>query len=167
MDKRELEEWRRRASLGEPRALLALAWEYFRGDVVPKDIDAAIALLRQLELKAPELARFNIAKIKYLEGDRSFVDDIQRDCAAGFGPALYLMAVYSKRKVGGDKGLREAIEYYRAAAQNGHLPSEFLVWRLSKLGLWQRLATAIPAHRTFMRVIAIRWRNIDDIRILT
>ena len=54
----------------------------------------AIALLRQLEEKSPELARFNIAKMKYLVGDASFKDDIQADCDAGFGPALYLMGIY-------------------------------------------------------------------------
>jgi TPR repeat protein len=164
----EHEELRRRAALGEARAQLQLAWEYAKGEIVPKNIDTAIGLLGQMESKAPQLARFNIAKIRYLEGDyRSFVEELRQDCAAGFGPALYLMGVYSKRKVGGDEGLREAIRYYRAAAQNGHLPSEFLVWRLGKLGLWQRFATAIPAHRTFMRLIAIRWRDEDDIRVLT
>jgi TPR repeat protein len=167
MNSAELEEFRQRAALGETAAQLKLAWEYFRGDVVPKDVDSAIELLRQVELKAPELARFNIAKIKLLEGDDSFVEDIRRDCAAGFGPTLYLMGVYSKKKAGGEKGLSEAIGYFRAAAQNGHLPSEFLVWRLSKLGFWQRLATAIPAHRTFIRMVGIRWRDTDDARILT
>jgi hypothetical protein len=166
MARTPLEELRRRAALGEPSALDELAWEYFRGEVVAKDIASATALLRQLELMAPEFARFNLAKIKYLEGDSSFVDDIRQDCAAGYGPALYLMGVYSLRKIGGDKGRIEALQYFRAAAQNGHLPSELEFWRHSKLGLWRRLATVIPIHRTLVRVVVLRRHNRNDTRIL-
>jgi hypothetical protein len=57
----------------------------------------AIALLRQMEETSPQLARFNIAKMKYLAGDASFQDDIRVDCDAGFGPALYLIRIYLKR----------------------------------------------------------------------
>jgi TPR repeat protein len=154
-----IEEYRQRADRGDTDALYLLAWEYYRGELVPKDVGAAIALFRQLEETQPLLARFSIAKIKYAEGDNSLVDDIRADCAAGFGPSLYLMGSYSLKKVGGKNGLASAIGYYSAAAQNGHWPSEFQVWRLSKLGLRRRLATAIPAFRALQRVLAARWRN--------
>jgi hypothetical protein len=63
MDKlEEHEELRRRAALGEARAQLQLAWEYAKGEIVTKNIDTAIGLLREMESKAPQLARFNIAK---------------------------------------------------------------------------------------------------------
>ena len=167
MNNTTLEEYRRRAKRGEPNAQLELAWEYMKGEALPKDIDAAFALLRELEVAAPRLARFNIAKIKYLLGDQTFAEEIRADCEAGFGPSLYLMGVYSKQRVNGEKGLREAINYFRFAAREGHLPSEFQVWRIAKVGTWQRLATTIPAFLTFIRMVGIRWRDVDDIRILT
>lgn len=161
------DEYRRRAAQGDPNAQLALAWEYMKGDALPKNVDTAFAILRELEVTAPKLARFNIAKMKYLLSDWTFAEEIRGDCDAGFGPALYLMGVYSKQKVGGDNGLREAIEYFLSAARHGHLPSEFQAWKLAKLGARRRLATLIPAYVTFIRMLIIRWRDIDDIRILT
>jgi TPR repeat protein len=159
-----LEEYRRRAAMGDTEALFYMAWYYFKGRLVSKDLQVAIAFLRQLEEKSPELARFNIAKMKYFEGDASLKDDIQIDCDAGFGPALYLMAANSYR----DRGQifsSEAIRYFQAAAQSGHLPSKVLLWRHSKLGFWRRLATAIPVCSTALRFIAIKVRNSNDVRV--
>ncbi len=162
---RSQEEYRRRAATGDTEALFYLAWDYFKGRLVSKDVQMAMALLRQLEEKSPEFARFNIAKMKYLEGDESLKDDIQADCNAGFGPALYLMAANSYRK-GGQIGKSEALEYFRAAAQSGHIPSKIWVWRLSMLGFWGRFATAIPVYLMGFRFIAIKVRNYNDVRVL-
>lgn len=151
--------------MGDPEALFYLAWDYFKGRLVEKDVQAAIALLRQLEEKSPEWARFNIAKMKYREGDVSLKDDIKIDCDTGFGPALYLMATDSFRK-GGQLGKSEALGYFRAAAQSGHIPSKIWVWRLSKLGFWRRLATAIPVYLMGFRFIAIKVRDPNDVRVL-
>jgi TPR repeat protein len=159
-----IDEIRRRAALGEARAQLEFAWEYVRGDVIPKDLNAAIAILRQMETNAPELARFNIAKIKLLENDDSGLDELEKDCKKGFGPACYLMGVYAKQRKG---DLERAIVYWRAGADSGHLPSEYLVWRSGQMSLWRRITTVIPAHRLFIRLLGLRWRNVDDIRILT
>ena len=106
------------------RKLFYLAWDYFKRRLVPRDLQMAIALLRQLEEKSPELARFNIAKMKYLVGDDSIKDDIQADCDAGFGPALYLVAANSYKKRG-QIGSGEAMRYFRAAAHSGHLYPRF------------------------------------------
>jgi TPR repeat protein len=163
----KVEEYRQQAAGGDPDAMYRLAWEYFRGEFVPEDVGAAIAQLRQWEGTNPELARFNIAKMKYAEGDNSFIDDIRADCAAGFGPSLYLMGVHSLNRVEGEAGQAHAIEYFGAAAQNGHLPSQFFVWKLSKLGLWQRLATAIPALRAALATAVAAWRNENNERTLT
>jgi hypothetical protein len=76
------------------------------------------------------------------------------------------MGMYSRRRIGGDQGRREALEYFRAAAEHGHLPSELQFWRHSKLGLWRRLATIISVHYTLIRVVTLRRRNVNDIRIL-
>ncbi|OAF19869.1 SEL1-like repeat protein [Bradyrhizobium neotropicale] len=163
----KVEEYREQAARGDPDAQYRLAWEYFRGEFVPKDVDAAIAQLRQWEKTNPELARFNIAKIKYAEGDSSFIDDIRSDCAAGFGPSLYLMGVYFLNRVGEESGRKSAIEYFGAAAQNGHLPSQYFVWKLSRLGFRRRLATAIPAFRAALAVAVAAWHNQNDERTLT
>jgi len=160
----DFEEYRRRAAMGDTEALFYVAWEYFKGRVVSKDLQVAIGLLRQLEEKSPELARFNIAKMKYFVGDASLKDDIQADCDAGFGPALYLMAGNSYRKRG-QIGSSEALRYFRAAAQSGHLISKIWLLRLSKPGFWGRLATAIPMCLTGLRFIAIRVRNSNDVRV--
>jgi TPR repeat protein len=161
---RSQEEYRRRAAMGDTDALFHLAWDYFKGRLVAKDTPMAIALLRRLEKKSPEFARFNIAKMKYLEGDESLKDDIQADCDAGFGPALYLMAANSYRK-GGQVGLIEAFGYFRAAAQSGHLLSKVWVWRLSNPRFWRRLMTAVPACLTVLRFVAIKVRNSRDVRV--
>jgi hypothetical protein len=162
---RSQEEYRRRAAMGDTEALFYLAWDYFKGRLVAKDVQKAISLLRQLEEKSPQWARFNIAKMKYLEGDASLKDDIQADCEAGFGPSLYLMATHSYWK-GGQTGKSEALAYFRAAAQSGHIPSKIWVWRLSKLGFWRRLATAIPVYLMGFQFIAIKLRNYDDVRVM-
>ena len=62
---RSQEEYRRRAAMGDMEALFHLAWDYFKGRLVSKDVPMAMALLRQLEEKSPEFAGFNIAKMKY------------------------------------------------------------------------------------------------------
>ncbi|MGV7217587.1 hypothetical protein [Bradyrhizobium sp. UFLA05-112] len=155
------------AAGGDADALYRLAWEYFRGEFVPKDAVAAIAQLRQWERTNPELARFNIAKMKYAEGDASFIEEIRADCSAGFGPSLYLMGVYSLNRVGGQSGLASAVEYFGRAAQMGHLPSQYFVWKISKLGLRRRLTTAIPALRAALAVAAAAWRNESNERTLT
>lgn len=51
-------EYRRRAALGDTEALFHLAWDYFKGRLVSKDVSMAMALLRQLEEKSPEWARW-------------------------------------------------------------------------------------------------------------
>jgi TPR repeat protein len=162
----KIEEYRQRAAAGDPSAQFSLAWEYFMGEFVSKDLGSAIALLRLLEETYPEVARFNIAKMKYVEDDNSLVEDLQADCAAGFGPSLYLMGSYSLKKVGGEQGRTNAIEYFRAAARNGHLPSEFLFWRHGKLGLWRRLVTAVPAFRAYLRAAVINASDDRDLRAL-
>jgi TPR repeat protein len=166
MAKLTLEDYRRQAEMGNPQALFDLACLYYWGRGVSKDVETAIALLRRLEMNAPEWAqwaRFNIAKMKYYERDASLRDYTKPDCDAGFGPALYLMGVYSTRE-GGEIGSSEAIKYFRAAAQSGHAMSEFLLWKESKAGFWRRLATAIPAYLALLRFAAIGVRNEKDVR---
>jgi hypothetical protein len=58
----EHEELRRRAALGEARAQLQLAWEYAKGEIVTKNIDTAIGLLRQMESKAPPASALQYRK---------------------------------------------------------------------------------------------------------
>lgn len=165
MEKISLEEYRARTGLLDTEAQFELAWEYFRGRGVPKDLHMAIALLRQLEQKLPELARYNIAKMKCLVDDPSFAEDIRADCDAGYGPALYLVGVSSKKK-GTQIGASEAIRYFQAGSQSGHLPSKMLLWRVSKLGFWRRLASA-PAYLLLVfRSIKLASRNRNDVRVL-
>jgi TPR repeat protein len=162
---RSQEEYRRRAALGDTEALFHLAWDYFKGRLVSKDVQMAMALLRQLEEKSPEWARFNIAKMKYLEGDASFKDDIKADCDAGYGPALYLMAADLTRNRS-EINKSEALGYLRAAAQSGHIPSKILSWRLSKPGFWRRIATVVPILWIAFRYVVISMRNLNDIRVV-
>jgi hypothetical protein len=51
--------------------------------------------------------------MKYFVGDASLKEDIRADCDAGFGPALYLMGLYSRMQCRKD----EEISYFRAGAQ--------------------------------------------------
>ena len=104
--------------------------------------------------------------MKYLGGDASFQDDIRVDCDAGFGPALYLMGIYLKKR-GDHIGASEAVSYFRGASEAGHLPSKILLWRYSSLSLGRRIATAIPTYLTALRFIAIAFRNRNDVRVWT
>ena len=110
--------------------------------------------------------RHTIAKMKFIEGDTSFKDDIRSDCDAGYGPALYLMGLYSQN-VSPQRGSSEAIHYLQAATQSGHLPSRILLWRFSKLSLWQYLTAAVLAYVTALWMITISMRNSNDVRVLT
>ena len=114
-----------------------LAWKYFRERKSAEDLQMAITTLRQLEEKHPEWARFNIAKMKYIVGDASFKEDIQADCDAGFGPSLYLMGLFCRKKQGGTD---EAISYFRAGAQRGHLPSKILTMEIIRLPSTRRVS---------------------------
>jgi hypothetical protein len=127
-------------------------------------IPTAISFLRQLEKTSPQLARFNIAKMKYLVGDDSLKDDIRIDCEAGFGPALYLMAGNSYRK-GSQTDLAEALSYFEAAARNGHLLSRIWAWRLSRRGFWHRVATSISLLPMIVQIIVVMMRNEKDVRV--
>jgi TPR repeat protein len=163
-ERRSQDEYRRRAALGDPDAQFYLAWDYFKGRLVAKDIPTAISFLRQLEKTSPQLARFNIAKMKYLVGDDSLKDDIRIDCEAGFGPALYLMAGNSYRK-GSQTDLAEALSYFEAAARNGHLLSRIWAWRLSRRGFWHRVATSISLLPMIVQIIVVMMRNEKDVRV--
>jgi hypothetical protein len=161
MVKTSLEEYRQRATMGSPEAIFDLAWEYFRERKSAGDLQMALATLCRLEEKYPEWARFNIAKMKYFVGDASLKEDIRADCDAGFGPALYLMGLYSRKQRRKD----EEISYFRAGAQRGHIPSKVALWRLS--GFRRRVVTAIPAYLLAFRWFAIALRNPTDVRVLT
>ncbi|WP_315731455.1 MULTISPECIES: hypothetical protein [unclassified Bradyrhizobium] len=157
-----LEQYRQQAATGDPGAIFDLAWKYFRERKSAEDLQMAITTLRQLEEKHPEWARFNIAKMKYIVGDASFKEDIQADCDAGFGPSLYLMGLFCRKTQG---GANEAISYFRAGAQRGHLPSKILLWRSS--GFRLRVASAFPTYLAAVRWLAIALRNPTDVRVLT
>jgi len=167
-----LKETERRAGLGDADAQIALAWQHIKGELVEKDIAHAISLFREAELQKPKIARFNLAKAKILEVDRTFQDDILQDCNAGFGPALWLMGMFELRRMYAlrgeprQKALDEALKYFRSATQNGHLPSEAKVWRLER-GLWSRLWSSKYVARLTFRMVATKVRNEDDERILT
>jgi TPR repeat protein len=160
MAKPSLDEYRQQAATGEPGAIFDLAWEYFRERKSAEDVRMAITTLRELEKEHPEWARFNIAKMKFIVGDASFKEDVQADCDAGFGPSLYLVGLYC-RKHG---GTNEAISYFRAGAQRGHLPSKILLWR--SFGFRRRVASAISAYVAAFRWAAIALRNPTDVRVL-
>ena len=162
MVKTSLEEYRQRAPGGSPEAIFALAWEYFRERKSADDLQMAITTFRRLEEEHPTWAHFNIAKMKFLVGDASLKEDIRADCDAGFGPSLYLMGLCSRRQGRRD----EAIGYFRAGAQSGHIPSKVLLWRSSS-SFHRRIVTLIPVCRLEFRWIAIALRNPTDVRVLT
>lgn len=160
MVKTSLDEYRRQAATGSPEAIFDLAWEYFNEQKSAEDLQMAIATLRRLEEKHPEWAHFNIAKMKYFVGDASLKEDIQADCDAGFGPSLYLLGLYSRKQGRKD----EAISYFRAGAQSGHIPSKIAVWRSFRFA--RRVVTIIPTHLTAFRWFSIALRNPTDVRVL-
>lgn len=155
-----------RADGGDPNAQIALAWEYFKGNLVERSFPRAVDLFRSAESKEPRLARFNLAKAKIIENDSSFRDDIAPDCAEGFGPALFLMGMNAKRGYRFRKTPREAVEYFRLAAKSGHLISEIMLWRLENTNYLKRLKTLFPFLRLFFKAMRIKHNNPDDVRVM-
>ena len=68
---RSQEEYRRRAAMGDADALFYLAWNYFKERLVAKDVQWPSRYSGGWKGKSPKFARFNIAKMKYFEGDES------------------------------------------------------------------------------------------------
>jgi len=158
-----IDDWRARADEGDPDAQIALAWQYATGEYVKKDIEKALALFRSAESQKPQFARFYLAKAKLLlNNDASYPDDLAEDCEAGFGPALYLMGAAAHRA----RNRSEALHYFALAAENGHLVSEFFVWRLSRKGLLDRILTFPYSVRLFARIMVILFHDEYDIRLL-
>jgi TPR repeat protein len=157
----------RLAENGDPDAQMALAWQYYKGEILEKNFDKAIALFRQAELKKPSLARFYLAKAKILNGDNTFADDLLEDCNAGFGPALYTMAVAEKRGIFREENLDEALRYFALAARDNHWVSEIYLWRLEKKSILEWLTTFPHAVRLLVRIFIIKVRDRSDLRVLT
>lgn len=162
-----LKGWRQLADSGDPDALIVVAWEYVKGDLLEKDFDRAVTLFREAEKTRPELARFNLAKAKISVGNETFSKDIRQDCDAGFGPALYLMGAVEANGVFHDKDIDQAIHYFLRAAQSNHLVSEFFAWRLTTKNLAQWIRTSPRALLVFLKAFAIKLRSADDLRVLT
>jgi hypothetical protein len=157
----------RRAAVGDPYAQISLAWEYVLGERVDEDFLKAEALLRGAETKKPELARFYLAKAKILRRDASFVADLAHDCDAGYAPALYLMGAAADRGLlPGDKH-QTMIHYFSLAAQHGHLVASFFVWRETRKSMIDWLVTFPAAARLFFRIVAVKFRDSYDPRVLT
>ena len=92
-------------------------------------------MFRAAELKKPALARFNLAKAKTLNGDETFAADIRQDCAAGFGPALYLMSAAEEHGPFRARNRKRAVGYFSHAARNNRLISEWYAWRFARKSL--------------------------------
>nr|WP_295885034.1 hypothetical protein [uncultured Devosia sp.] len=58
------------AESGDPKAQIAVGWEYARGKIFKKDVETAEKWLRTAQQKSHELAIFNILKLLSLENDR-------------------------------------------------------------------------------------------------
>jgi len=82
-----LARWRQLAANGNPDAQIVMAWEFVRGEVVPKDFDQAVKLFRAAEVSKGSFAKVHLAKAKIMNKDESYKDVIREDCNAGFGPA--------------------------------------------------------------------------------
>jgi TPR repeat protein len=65
-------EYHREAAPGDADVPPRLAWDYFNGRSVSRAFEMAFSLLRQLEAKSPDWARFNVAKMKFPEEDDFF-----------------------------------------------------------------------------------------------
>ena len=162
-----LTEYRRLADGGDATAQIALAWEYGRGENVAKDMDAAVGLFRQAERKKRGLARFYLAKLKLLNQDPTFRNEIPDHYEPEFGPAFYLMGVARKRGILCEPNLDEAIRYFELGARDNHLVSKFFAWKLRNMSPLQRITTFPHAVCLSIKMVIIKFRNVNDMRILT
>jgi TPR repeat protein len=160
-----LARWKELADSGDPDAQIVVAWEYVKGKLIPKDFDRAVALFKAAERSKGRLARFNLAKAMLLNRDPSFRNVISDDCAAGFGPALYLMGVSEAKGIFGNKNLDEAVRYFSLAARDGHITSEFFAWRLQRKSVVCWIRTMPYAVRLTLRYIPIYLADSTDLRV--
>ncbi|SRR6266540_5608757 len=161
-----LNEYQQRADAGDPDAQISLAWEYVSGEHVEKDLEKAVALLRTAESGSPRLAHFYLAKVKILGGDTTFVNELIRDCEAGFGPALYLMGVAAERGLVNGASKDDALRYFRLAAERGHLIAKFFAKRLEKKGTIEWLKSVPSQVGLFFEIFITKFRNPRDLSVL-
>jgi TPR repeat protein len=161
-----LTRWKQLADSGDPDAQIVMAWEYIKGEAVPKDFGRAVALFRAAEPSRGRLARFNLAKALIRNGDASYSSVIQQDCDSGFGPALYLMGAVAQQGRFGTRDTEKAVQYFSIAARDNHLPSEFYAWRLASKSIWRWITTFPYGFRLSLRTLALYFKDPYDLRVL-
>jgi len=163
MPEDRLREYQGLADNGDPDAQLSLAWEYF---YVRRDSHVGLRFFCQAELRKPGLARYYLAKAKILLNDNTFKNEIPDHYIQGFGPAFYLMGAAKKKGILCEANFDEAFKYFLLAKQDNHLVSEFFVWRLQKKSIFEWIVTFPWSACLCIRIIRIRIRNPNDVRVL-
>ncbi|PZA12706.1 hypothetical protein DNX69_07360 [Rhodopseudomonas palustris] len=154
------------ARAGDPRAAISLAWEYFLGERVSRDIGKCYSLLEQAEEVEPERARFYAAKIAILLKQRNVYEKILADCDNGYAPSCFLMSeVIGQGLTEGSK--KNQLDYLRRGAELGHIVSEFFLWRSSTLGILRRLGTVPYALYLIVRIFVTKYRDPHSEKTLT
>lgn len=163
----EILEYRSRAEIGDPDALISLAWEYFLGGTVDRDLEESMRLLKRAEEKKPRLARFYAAKIRILEGQAGSYEDLYVDCDGGYGPACYLMSVAAGKNLTSTHNKNEEKKFLSLAAQQGHLVSKFFLWKDSGNGMLKRIALTPYSINLLVKIIIARYKDPQGPNVLT
>jgi TPR repeat protein len=127
------------AGLGYPRAQYNLANHYYKGEIVPQDMDRAMALFTSAAKGGHTRAQFNLASI--LEKGRGVPkDEVQARhwygaaAASGFARAASQLGVMWEEGRGGDADEDQAVRYYQQAA-DGDEPEPSALHNLGRLML--------------------------------
>jgi hypothetical protein len=160
-NKEWLDYWVPKAEAGDPEAQIALGWEYQKGELLAKDIDAAKRWFMAAENECPELGYFNLMKMMSIE-DHHSIDEIFRISEWRMGAIYYIYGWYRAQK-GADNA--ELADLFTLGSKRGHLPSQIRMHQIGR-SVWSRLWGFPYEAKLIGRALVIWWRNRDDVRVV-
>lgn len=149
------------AESGDPKAQIAVGWEYARGKIFKKDVETAEKWFRAAQQKSDELAIFNIMKLLYIENDNRLEAVFHEREHWKLG-AIYM--IYGRAKIRwGDK--TNGISMLRIAKAKGNLRAAINLMHLEN-SIARRILSFPTIAKMALDFYRARVRDPNDERAL-
>lgn len=165
MNSAELKAYEGMADRGDLSAQMYLAWEYFEGKSVPKNVNRAYELLNLAVQSGNQYARFYFGKMMWIMKDPAIFELMQPDVDTSYGPALYLMGLCEEFGTFGPSNLPLALRYYQRAGAAGHLISQARFLRQRHPTKVGRTIATIRMIPLLTRIFYLKFKKADDERV--
>lgn len=150
------------AESGDPKAQIAVGWEYHRGKIFEKSILEAEKWFRKAEKTVGEIGIFQLMKMLHIENDRRMEDVFREKDDWSLG-AIYM--VYGCDLI--DRGnLADGLQMLSVAERKGNIYARTRADQVRYRG-FARLLAYPSVIATFFRWLKIKLKNPDDERALT